>query len=112
MNKYNAKRVYHDNRFHDSIGEKNHYIYLKLLEKAGEISNLECQKRYVLSEGFTNGSGEKIRSLSIVVDFQYLDDNKNIIVEDFKGFVTDCFLIKKKLFEKRYYPLVIKIIKS
>ena len=46
MNKYRNKKVIVDDYIFDSIQESRRYKELKLLLKAGEISNLELQPRF------------------------------------------------------------------
>ena len=50
MNKYKNKKVVIDNILFDSKKEANYYTYLKLLEKAGKIKNLELQKKFILQD--------------------------------------------------------------
>ena len=106
--KYQNKKVtYNDIKF-DSIKEKNRYIQLKMLEKAGEIKDLQLQKTFTLQPGFKK-NGTTYRAITYKADFVYLDlrTNKNI-VEDTKGFKTEVYKIKKKLFEYNYPDLEIK----
>lgn len=48
MNKYRNKKAIVDDYIFDSIQESRRYKELKLLLKAGEISNLELQPRFLL----------------------------------------------------------------
>lgn len=48
-NKYGAKKTWCDSILFDSQMEANHYQELKLLERAGIISDLEIQKELVLT---------------------------------------------------------------
>lgn len=52
MNKYRNKKVIVDDYIFDSIQESRRYKELKLLVKAGEISNLQLQPRFLLQEAF------------------------------------------------------------
>ena len=106
--KYQNKKVtYNDIQF-DSIKEKNRYIQLKMLEKLGEIKDLQLQKTFTLQPSFKK-NGTTYRSITYKADFVYLDlrTNKNII-EDVKGMRTEVYKIKKKLFEYNYPDLEIK----
>jgi len=80
----------------DSIGELRRYEELKLLEKAGEIKDLEFQKSFLLQEPFVDNQGKKHRAITYIADFAY-KENCITIIEDFKGFETKDFKIKKKL---------------
>ena len=44
FNKYSNQKVVIDNIKFDSKKEANRYLELKIIEKAGEISNLQLQK--------------------------------------------------------------------
>lgn len=47
-NKFNAERVLYDGHMFDSKAERNHYIELKLREKAGEVIDIELQREFDL----------------------------------------------------------------
>jgi hypothetical protein len=64
---------------------------LKLLEKAGQIANLERQIRYHLD---VNG----VHICDYIADFQYVaGENPLFTVEDCKGFRTPEYKLKAKL---------------
>lgn len=87
----------------DSKKEFRRKRELTLLQAAGEIKNLEEQKSFVLQEGFQAQSGKKLRPITYIVDFYYFDCAKNCwVAEDVKGFKTDVYKIKAKLFQFRY----------
>lgn len=109
MNKYRNKKVIIDGKEFDSIQESKRYKELKLLLKAGKISNLELQPRFLLQESFRK-NGKTFRKIEYIADFQYIENEKKI-VEDVKGMLTDVFKIKHKLFEKKYPELELRIIK-
>lgn len=100
--KYHNKKVKYDGYTFDSIREKNYYIKLKLLEKAGKIKELELQKEYELQPSFKLNN-KTYRSIKYRADFTYKtteDDKLHVI--DVKGFRTDVYRLKKKLFEYKY----------
>lgn len=109
MNKYRNKKVIVDGEEFDSKKEGNRYKELKLLLKAGKISNLELQPRFLLQDGFKK-NGKTFRKIEYIADFKYIENGKTI-VEDVKGMQTDVFKIKHKIFEKVYPNLELKIIK-
>lgn len=109
MNKYRNKKVQVDMYVFDSIRESQRYKELKLLERAGEISNLELQPHFLLQESFKK-NGRAYRKIEYIADFKYTENEKTI-VEDVKGMQTDVFKLKHKLFEKKYPDLELKIIK-
>lgn len=98
--KYGAKKTVVDGIKFDSRLEAEHYASLKLLERAGVIQNLTLQPRFLLQEGFKY-QGHKERKIEYVADFQYEQDGR-IIVEDTKGFKTDIYKLKRKLFLYKY----------
>jgi len=106
--KYNAKKTVVDGITFDSKAEARRYGELKLLERAGLISKLKLQPKYVLIPAYTNGNGRKIRAMHYIADFEYYDhERKRIVIEDVKGHKTREYKLKKKLFEKRYKPMTI-----
>lgn len=109
MSKYYSKKVEFDGIKFDSIKEKNRYIELKFLLKANKIKELELQKTFELQPKYINNNGEHIRSITYKADFFYYDNvKKQYIVEDTKGFKTEVYKIKKKIFEYVYPNLTIK----
>ena len=109
MSKYNNKKTQVDMYLFDSAKEAKRYRDLVLLERAGEIQNLELQPRFLLQEGFKKNN-KKWRKLEYVADFKYIENGKTV-VEDVKGFETKEFKIKRKIFEYKYPDLELKIIK-
>lgn len=103
--KYNATKKTVDGVTFDSSGEARAYQLLTLWEKAGAISNLERQPRYVLMEGYTTGGGVRIRPMEYVPDFRFQRAGQTVVV-DFKGVRTEAYKIKAKLFRQRYPDLV------
>ena len=102
VRKYHNKKVIYDGYTFDSIKEKNYYIKLKLLEKAGKIKELELQKEFELQPSYKLNN-KTYRSIKYRADFTYktTEDDKLHIV-DVKGFRTDVYRLKKKLFEYKY----------
>lgn len=110
MSKYNNKKTIIDNIKFDSRAEANRYIELKLLEKAGKISDLELQPKFELQEKYINNKGEKVRAITYKADFSYIENGK-LIVEDVKGVETKEFKLKKKLFENKYRDIDFRLVK-
>ena len=110
--KYNNKKITIDGIRFDSKKEARRYQELKMLEKAGIITNLQRQVKYVLipaqyepsDEVFVKGKekgkskkGRLIeRECAYYADFVY-NCNGEIIVEDTKGIKTTEYIIKRKL---------------
>jgi hypothetical protein len=76
----------------DSKREEARYHSLKLLERAGEITGLELQKRFELIP-----AQEGERACHYIADFCYTDRHGTHYVEDVKGFKTPDYVIKRKL---------------
>lgn len=108
QNKYRNIKTEIDGINFDSKGEARRYQELKLLEKAGEISDLELQPKFELQPTFRKNNVTH-RSINYIADFKYKDKMGNIIVEDFKGKKTQVFRIKEKMFEYVYPDLHLKI---
>ena len=87
--KYGAVKVVIDGIKFDSKAEGRRYKNLKLLERAGEISELELQPRY---DFVING----VKCGFYKADFRYIEKGK-LIVEDVKGMKTPVYNLKKKL---------------
>ena len=98
--KYGAKKCEVDGIVFDSMHEMKRYHELKLLQRAGKIQNLKLQPEFELQEEFTY-KGKKIRPIKYIADFMYNEGDK-IVVEDTKGYKTDVYNLKIKIFKKRY----------
>ena len=113
MNKYYNQKTYtSDGIKHDSQKEAQRWCELKLLQRAGKISNLQRQvefelipNQYETIERYSK-SGKKLkdetklieRKVSYIADFVYEEDGKTV-VEDVKSVATQTekFIIKRKL---------------
>ena len=125
---FNKKSKFHnepvtvDGVRYDSKNEMRRFNFLKLMEKAGEISNLRYHVKYTL---FPKGTVE-IRRLPdgtemelkrydrehwYEADFVYVTKDGKEIVEDFKGFETDTFKEKRDIL-KKLYGIEITIVKQ
>lgn len=115
MNKYLNKKTETDGILFDSMKEATRYLYLKSLQVAGEIAELECQPVFK----YMSDNGKKVL-FKYIADFKYnivepsreYDSEFNIcseylteVVEDVKSPMTaklPLFRLKKKLIEDRY----------
>ena len=101
-NKYNNTKVEYKGIRFDSIKEMKHYQLLEYLQKIGEIKELKLQVPYELIPKYKINN-KTVRKTSYVADFTYIttkDDKLHIV--DTKGFKTDVYRLKKKLFEYKY----------
>lgn len=96
MSKYHSTKCSYNGISFDSKKERDRYCELLLLEKAGKISGLKLQVPFEL---IPKQKGE--RSTTYKADFVYREGSE-MIVEDVKGYKTDVYKIKRKLFKWRY----------
>lgn len=101
-NKFNAKKTEVDGITFDSKREAERYCELKLLERAGEITELRLQPVYELQPAYTDNENNKQRAITYRADFEYRDPDRGCIVEDVKGMELPDFKLKAKLFRYIY----------
>lgn len=115
--KYGNRKTVVDGVIFDSKKEAQRYRELLLLERAGTITDLQRQVKYVLipaqrewvNEIYTKGtkkghfkSGKVLeKECSYIADFVYIQ-NGAYVVEDTKGVRTEAYKIKRKLMLERY----------
>lgn len=93
-NKYHAEK----SGGYDSRKEHHRADELKLMQRAGVISDLREQVPYILIPSQINGDGITERAVRYKADFVYVDnDTGKTVVEDTKGFRTPEYVIKRKL---------------
>lgn len=109
MSKYHSRKITRDGETFDSIKEYNRWKELKLLERTGEITELQRQVKFKLiptqrepcSEMNKNGIFKKgkvlERECSYIADFTYKNRLGFQVVEDVKGYKTEAYRIKKKM---------------
>ena len=95
QHKYRAQKVTIDGITFDSKKEGARYQQLKLMEKAGKVSDLTLQPTFELAPSVTI-AGKKKRALTYRADFRYVEDGVEV-VEDCKGFLTDVYVLKRHL---------------
>jgi len=106
--KYKAKKTEVDGIKFDSQKEANRYLELLAFQKAGFIQDLHRQVRFELQPSYKK-NGKTIRAISYVADFAYYDTFRGQkILEDTKGYRTDVYKLKKKIFEYVYPDFEIK----
>jgi len=80
----------------DSKKEAIRWRELSLLEKAGQITNLERQTPFELIPSQRINGRVVERACAYVADFTYWQNGK-FVVEDTKGYKTKDYIIKRKL---------------
>lgn len=106
--KYNAERTTVNGQTFDSKGEAARHQDLELLQRSGQISNLERQPKFTLQPKFTDNTGKNQRAITYKADWSYIEDGQEII-EDFKGMETKEFLLKAKMFRYQHPELILRI---
>ena len=112
INKYHAKQTIVNGIKFASLKEARRYQELLLLQRAGAIQDLQMQVKYVLipaqyetyekygKKGNRLKDGRRLieRECSYIADFvYYTTHNRELVVEDTKGFRTKDYAIKRKL---------------
>lgn len=102
MSKYNAQKTTVDGITYDSRKEAQRAQELRLMLRAGIISNLREQVPYELIPAQKNEYGKVIeRAVVYKADFVY-DEKGKTVVEDTKGVRTKEYIIKRKLMLYEY----------
>lgn len=114
MNKYhNQKTKTSDGIEHASLKEANRWVELNLLQKAGKITDLQRQVKYILIPAQYERStkldkygvpkrGKLLeRECAYIADFVYRE-NGRVIIEDTKGCKTREYIIKRKILLAHY----------
>jgi hypothetical protein len=105
--KYGNEEFIVDGITFDSKLEAKRWKELKVLQQANKITNLRRQVKFNLQPSYKK-NGKTIKSINYIADFYYYDLKKRkYIVEDTKGFKTDVYKLKKKIFEYKYPELEI-----
>ena len=115
--KYGNKKIVTDDGEFDSRKEYQRWCELKLMQRAGQITHLTRQKKFLLIpsqyetfERISEKTGKRLtdgrrcieQECSYVADFVYCLANGELVVEDAKGFRTEGYIIKRKLMLQVY----------
>lgn len=108
--KYGNNRTVVDGINFDSKREARRYCELKMMERAGLITELALQVPFEVIPKVTSEETGKViqRATTYVADFTYRKDGK-YIVEDAKGYQTEGYKIKKKLMLWRHGIRVVEV---
>lgn len=96
MRKYGNRKVIRDGIEFDSIKECQRYCELKLMQRAGVISDLQMQVPFELIPSQRIDGKVVERAVNYIADFVY-QQNGLKVVEDTKGMRTKDYIIKRKL---------------
>lgn len=103
--KYNAVKTVVDGITFASKAEARRYAELKLLERAGEISELDIQHEFKLY-------AKDILLGKYIADFSYIrhdNDRYRCVHEDVKGMKTPLYRWKKRHVEAQYGIKIVEI---
>jgi hypothetical protein len=92
--KYGNRRVHTPDGWFDSQRELRRWGELKLMEKAGKITDLKRQVRFDLVPKMRRGQ----RPIFYLADFVYMENGKRV-VEDSKGYRDRLYMLKWRLME-------------
>ena len=114
-NKYKARKTVVDGITFDSAKEARRYGELKLLERAGKITHLECQPEFrIVVNGeqvraLPDKRGRQGKPLKYVADFAYFEGQRRV-VEDCKSVATDTPLSRfKRALVRHLYHVEVRI---
>ena len=100
MSKYHNRKVTLNGVTFDSAKEAKRFLELTVAENAGAIDGLRRQVPFPILDAYEL-NGRKVRGVTYRADFVYFMDGE-MVVEDVKGYRTDVYKLKKKMFESRY----------
>ena len=96
MAKYGNRKVIRDGIEFDSIKECQRYCELKLMQRAGVISDLQLQVPFELIPAQRIDGKVVERAVNYVADFVYKQNGQKV-VEDTKGVRTKEYIMKRKM---------------
>lgn len=96
MAKYHNRKVTRDGETFDSVKEYRRFCELRLLEKAGAVTDLRRQVKFELIPAQRIDGKVVERACSYVADFVYMENGQQV-VEDAKGMRTQEYRLKRKL---------------
>lgn len=94
--KYHSRKITRDGMTFDSMKEYRRYCELRLIERAGAITELQRQVKFELIPAQRIDGKVVERACQYIADFVYQENGKRV-VEDTKGVKTKDYIIKRKL---------------
>ena len=97
--KYGNRKVETEDGTFDSVKEYSRWQELKLMERAGEIYELQRQVPFVVIPAQRDDRGKLVeREVRYIADFTYREKCGNrLVVEDTKGMKTREYILKRKM---------------
>ena len=96
VSKYRNRLTTLDGIVFDSAKEARRFAELRLLERAGAISDLQRQVAFTLIPAQKEGGKTVERAVKYIADFVY-KENGETVVEDAKGVRTKEYILKRKI---------------
>ena len=110
MSKFGNRKTVLDGITFDSAKEANRWAELKLLERAGKITELQRQPGFTLIPKQVRDGKLVERAVVYKADFAYHDEESGQdVVEDVKGLRTKEYIIKRKLMLWEYGIRVVEV---
>ena len=106
LSKYKNRKVERNGVQYDSKKEAARGAVLELKQRAGEVSELKRQVKFILQESFktpskrTKQGFETIKEIAYIADFTYFMGGQ-FYIEDVKGYKTPEYKIKAKMLRKK-----------
>lgn len=104
-----SKKCIIDNHIFDSRMEGKFYIKLLNEKNQGEIKKIDLHPKYTLLESFKK-YGKTIRAMTYTGDFLVEYGSGEKILYDVKGYKTEAFKIKQKLFDSKFSDINLQCI--
>lgn len=104
--KYKNRKVERGGIKYDSQKEAKRAFDLELKQRAGEVSELKRQVKFILQDSFkipskkTKQGFETIKEITYIADFTYFMGGE-FYIEDVKGYKTPEYKIKAKMLRKK-----------
>jgi len=108
-NKYGAIPTVVDNIQFDSKMESQYYQHLKLMERAGLITELSLHPKFILLEPFKK-FGKRRTGIKYTADFMYKDEHGKSIVVDVKGAIARDFSLRRALFDSKFPDITLRVV--
>lgn len=108
--KYGAVKTTVDGIQFDSKAESRRYAHLKLLERAGEITDLQLQPVFELAPSVKYKNAKRATpALRYCADFCYVNRSGEKIFEDCKGMINRVYLVKKHLVMAKFGIEIVEV---
>jgi hypothetical protein len=102
VTKYNNRRINTPDGWFDSKRELARWQELKLMQRAGQITNLQRQVKFELIPKISG-----FRAITYMADFVYEQDGKRV-VEDAKGYRNRVYQLKARLMLWRHSIAIVE----